>query len=847
MDRLLNVVSKLKILDERKSPFCDSIKEMIAYSDNMLKEIKTTFDNYTNHDIGHSFNVIKYMCDAVSDLNELSDLEITVIIFVGLLHDIGMVVSKEEKETIKKDGYALSRYNFVSVLNNCNGNETLAIQEIVRPIHALRSQEHISTKMSDKKSLFRVPGINGIYFDKIVGEICIAHNEEFEWIKLNLSSNVVLGEYSLNPQYIAVLLRLADLLDVDSSRAPDYLYKLIAPTGIGDDEWKQHFIITNSNKIKDTDKNVKYIEFYGETADAKIHRKLLNYIDWIKKEVENATAFLNENPMGKYHLNISTNIQNHIKPRSFEFSNFKLSLDFKSITNLLMGENIYNDKKCGLREIIQNSIDACKLMKEESRYLEEYKYNDYQPEIVIRIDSSKKSVSIFDNGIGMSFDIIKKYFLNVGVSYYNSKDCKYRGYSYVPIGNYGIGFLACFMLSNNVQIKSKRFDQADTIIVDIEKDNEYVVFSKSSERRSSFTEIILDETFFEVFPTVELVKSYIEETFLDSSISIRIQKVESNNEFEKIKCDLLSLTSEEKDDICLNKYLKDIEAYIMMNRNIDFIQSLDDISYTNNYIYENGKLSKYDSSKHNIDNFISNNQLNFATITFIPNSMQEKFNSYCEALDDYADAIEKIGDLDRINIFYNRSTTVLLAEDEHIIVDLDYTAPAKSYDINIFANLSVYELLEQIDNYDLTDCDLYSLYICDDYHSIVGSKENNYLTFWNDWYAYWQSKEKRRLFVRNVLINRYNFQLPVIISGVKINEMIVNVLNKNIIPDISRSNIQENITKQINSALGKALHLWMFENITTSFEEKEVIKEFINLEYGVYNPFVAEIYNKELV
>ena len=60
-------------------------------------------------------------------------------------------------------------------------------------------------------------------------------------------------------------------------------------------------------------------------------------------------------------------------------------------------------------------------------------------------------------------------------------------------------------------------------------------------------------------------------------------------------------------------------------------------------------------------------------------------------------------------------------------------------------------------------------------------------------------------------------------------------------------NIQESITKQINSALGKALHLWMLENITTSFEEKEVIKEFINLEYGVYNPFVAEIYNKELI
>ena len=243
---------------------------MIEYADNMLKEIKTTFRNYTNHDIGHSFNVIRYMCDAVSDLNQLSDLEITVIIYAGLLHDIGMVVSPNEKELVKNNKYTLSSYNFNSVLENCNGDEVLAIQEIIRPIHAIRSKEHIiNTMMRDKAHLFSVPDINGVYFDKIVADICVAHNEEFEWIKLHLSNNKVLGKYSINPQYIAILLRLADLLDVDSSRAPDYLYNLIAPNGKSDDEWKQHFIITNSNKIIDSDNGIKYIEFYGETEDAK--------------------------------------------------------------------------------------------------------------------------------------------------------------------------------------------------------------------------------------------------------------------------------------------------------------------------------------------------------------------------------------------------------------------------------------------------------------------------------------------------------------------------------------------------------------------------------------------------
>ena len=51
-------------------------------------------------------------------------------------------------------------------------------------------------------------------------------------------------------------------------------------------------------------------------------------------------------------------MHNKIRPKGFTFSNFRLSLDYKAVTSLLMGENIYGDKKYGLRELIQNSIDA---------------------------------------------------------------------------------------------------------------------------------------------------------------------------------------------------------------------------------------------------------------------------------------------------------------------------------------------------------------------------------------------------------------------------------------------------------------------------------------------------------
>lgn len=843
MVNLMESIPKLKILKERDSLFLTNISKMVQYAETVLKEIKNTFDNYTNHDIEHSISVIKYMCDAVSDIEALSDLEITIIIYVGLLHDIGMIVTDEEKERIKNNKYKLSQYDYASVLGNCKNNETIAIQEIIRPIHAIRSREFIIQKMIEQKPLFEVIGMNGVYFDEIVGNICVSHNEEFEWIKLNLESDIKLGQYTVNPQYIAILLRLADLLDIDSSRTPDYLYDLISPSGISDDEWRQHFIITNSEKIVGSFNNLKCIEFYGSTKDAKIHRKLLNYIDWIKKELENSTIFLNESKCEKYRLNINTNIRNMIKPQNFVFSNFKLSLDYKSITNLLMGENIYNDKKCGLREIIQNSIDACKLMKEESKKLEEYKYNPYIPKIIIRIDELKKSVTIFDNGIGMSFDIIKKYFLNVGVSYYNSNDCKYRGYSYTPIGNYGIGFLACFMLSNNIQIKSKRFDCVDTFIVDVEKDNEYVVFNKSSEKSTSFTEITLDEKFFEVFKTANDVKTYIEQTFLDDDISVIVQSINDEDGDLNIKCNLISSNASSEETISLSHYLNDIDAYAVINKKIQYITSLDDIS-CNNYVYADGKITKYDKDVHNIDDLIFENKLNYVTVTLIPNSMQEKFDSFYEALGDYGEAVDKFDDFDRLNIYFNSSATSFCADNEHIEVDTNYSHFVDSYNTEIFEpDFSVYQLLEQIDAYTLTDTNISSLYTKGEYESAVGTYENTYLIFNKDTYNSWLSKERRSLFVRNVLINRYNFIMPAIASGIRINNIIVNILNSNVIPDISRSNIQNEITVRINYAIGKAIHLWVYDNVNLSYIEKNLLKEFINLKYCATNEFINDKYN----
>ena len=114
----------------------------------------------------------------------------------------------------------------------------------------------------------------------------------------------------------------------------------------------------------------------------------------------------------------------------FQYSDLRLNLDYSAITELLMGKNIYGDSKLGLRELIQNSIDACKIMNEIGNP------NDSlaTPSIYIKYSELNNYVKIKDFGIGMTLDVVRNHFLNIGKSYYKSNEYLFNACNYKPIG-----------------------------------------------------------------------------------------------------------------------------------------------------------------------------------------------------------------------------------------------------------------------------------------------------------------------------------------------------------------------------------------------------------------------------
>lgn len=812
-----------KELVERNSPFIENINKLYSYCENILPQINRVFANYTGHGINHSVKLVEYMAELPHRIKDLDDLELTIMIYTALLHDIGMVVTENEIDKIKIDDISISDRKYSLVLEKYK-NENLAIQECIRPIHGLRSFKHIAS-MDDK--YFILPGSTNTSFKEEVQLICQSHNESFEWIKTQLSQLDKKGDYQINTQYLSLLLRLSDLLDIDETRTPLYMYNIINPMGYGELEWQQHFVVENKNKIiMNSETKLKQIEFYGKSNKPEIHRKLLKYFDYINDELKNAIGLSESFHESKYNLLLKLNVENKIQTKGFNFSDFKLNLDYNAVTSLLMGEHIYGDKKYGLRELIQNSIDACMLMNEVSKNTSQFTYIGYKPFINIILNKDKKTVSIEDNGIGMSLNILQKYFLNVGISYYSSDEYKFKGYNYNPIGNYGIGFLACFMLSDSVTVNTKKYSEVKLNEINLEKNSEYICLTYRDDPKSQGTEIILDyDHFFNIFKeNSDDVKKFIEQNFIYCQIPIQIIEVDNGSFITKL-CELNSLKDNSMKTARLDKYLNNIEACIDLNCDIDFISTVHDLDFNKSYFideYDKTLQELNKSPDNSIHKYIKNNSLEYIQLPIISDTESEKFSNALEILDDFDDALNKINNVELINIFFKHDESLSQTQiDSNDQIISDYYFELFSADFSHDENVPTYRYIinENVVTYSNNP-------------EVILFNKNTQIG------GNYSFERKDQIFIKNVFIPKFHVTLPFMISGIQMKGATINIKNKNVVPNVSRNDVNTNTNLLFSYAIGKALHLWLLDNLDITHQRKELLQSFIQDYYSEENPFI---------
>jgi molecular chaperone HtpG len=125
----------------------------------------------------------------------------------------------------------------------------------------------------------------------------------------------------------------------------------------------------------------------------------------------------------------------------------------------IIKKSLYSDHQIFLRELVSNAVDAIQKLSMVSR-AGEYSGEIGEPEIQLAIDKDKKTLSITDNGIGMTAEEVKKYINQVAFSSAEEFIQKYQGDSNQPIiGHFGLGFYSSFMVASQVEIDTLSYKE----------------------------------------------------------------------------------------------------------------------------------------------------------------------------------------------------------------------------------------------------------------------------------------------------------------------------------------------------------------------------------------------------
>jgi len=172
---------------------------------------------------------------------------------------------------------------------------------------------------------------------------------------------------------------------------------------------------------------------------------------------------------------------------------------------------LYSDHDIFLREIISNAVDATQKLSTIAK-AGKYKGNVEGLKVCVSVDKKKKTITVSDNGIGMTSEEVERFINQIAFSGANEFLEKYKNDANAIIGHFGLGFYSSFMVSEEVEIITKSYvDDAKAIKWVCDGSPEYVL--EETKKSEVGTDIVMhinsdSEEFLEENRISELLNKY---------------------------------------------------------------------------------------------------------------------------------------------------------------------------------------------------------------------------------------------------------------------------------------------------------------------------------------------------
>src|SRR4028118_128182 len=245
----------------------------------------------------------------------------------------------------------------------------------------------------------------------------------------------------------------------------------------------------------------------------------------------------------------------------------------------IIKKSLYTDHEIFLRELISNAVDAIQKLKMVS-FAGEVDGELDEPEIQITIDKDQKTLSISDNGIGMTADEVKKYINQVAFSSAEEFIHKYqKDADQQIIGHFGLGFYSSFMVASQVEIDTLSYKQgAQAVHWSCDGSPAFQLEDSTRTQRGTTVTLTLQEEeqeYIEPMRIKQLVKAYCD--FMP--VSIKLDGEQINKQRALWKESPQNLTKEDYLDFYRYLYPFQDEPLLWVHLNTDYPFLLNGILY----------------------------------------------------------------------------------------------------------------------------------------------------------------------------------------------------------------------------------------------------------------------------
>jgi len=216
---------------QRLSPeLHDLYTRCVAAADELLGQYLNTFPEFTDHSLLHSMEVTNLANRLISNrINELCAEELYILLMAALLHDIGMGYSPEDLEMRQPEGYS-------NYLKAHSGED---IHEYVRKNH----HELSALFVMDFWKECLIPDEK---MAAAIAEIGRGHRKTDLMDTTLYPTDLRLGKGTVNMAYLAAVIRLADDIDISSSRNLQLMFTGFVPsTNVHASAFQIHRLLTS--------------------------------------------------------------------------------------------------------------------------------------------------------------------------------------------------------------------------------------------------------------------------------------------------------------------------------------------------------------------------------------------------------------------------------------------------------------------------------------------------------------------------------------------------------------------------------------------------------------------------